>query len=236
MEQEKRIRREIANSNERRRMQSINAGFQSLRTLLPHHEGEKLSKVSRVWLYVWLLTRSRGGSSSSISNRGAILPPVVHDEEAFFKRCVYIVFACGLEFVDIETSRIWNTRILLRRFHYKISTQVLYFYIKTERSKILLISSFKLVSLNISMYLYRSSRNICRKILVYTLHDFGLRLIMRVLFCINCRTTLLSYEKSSVPIRECARAYLASYRNRLLVEMRICIHARRISTSLPYSS
>ncbi|KMQ94755.1 transcription factor ap-4, partial [Lasius niger] len=44
MEQEKRIRREIANSNERRRMQSINAGFQSLRTLLPHHEGEKLSK------------------------------------------------------------------------------------------------------------------------------------------------------------------------------------------------
>ncbi|CAH0386163.1 unnamed protein product [Bemisia tabaci] len=43
-DQEKRIRREIANSNERRRMQSINAGFQSLRTLLPHHEGEKLSK------------------------------------------------------------------------------------------------------------------------------------------------------------------------------------------------
>ena len=35
---EKRIRREIANSNERRRMQSINAGFSSLRSLLPHHE------------------------------------------------------------------------------------------------------------------------------------------------------------------------------------------------------
>lgn len=50
MEQEKRIRREIANSNERRRMQSINAGFQSLRTLLPHHEGEKLSKVSHTLL------------------------------------------------------------------------------------------------------------------------------------------------------------------------------------------
>lgn len=48
MEQEKRIRREIANSNERRRMQSINAGFQSLRTLLPHHEGEKLSKVGHL--------------------------------------------------------------------------------------------------------------------------------------------------------------------------------------------
>ena len=47
MDQERRIRREIANSNERRRMQSINAGFQSLRTLLPHHEGEKLSKVGK---------------------------------------------------------------------------------------------------------------------------------------------------------------------------------------------
>ncbi|XP_022253535.1 transcription factor AP-4-like isoform X2 [Limulus polyphemus] len=46
MEQEKRIRREIANSNERRRMQSINAGFQSLHALLPHHEGEKLSKAA----------------------------------------------------------------------------------------------------------------------------------------------------------------------------------------------
>ncbi|KAL7040981.1 hypothetical protein ACKWTF_000564 [Chironomus riparius] len=41
---EKKMRRQIANSNERRRMQSINAGFQSLRQLLPHHEGEKLSK------------------------------------------------------------------------------------------------------------------------------------------------------------------------------------------------
>ena len=45
LENEKRLRREIANSNERRRMQSINAGFQVLRTLIPHGEGEKLSKV-----------------------------------------------------------------------------------------------------------------------------------------------------------------------------------------------
>lgn len=45
LESEKRMRREIANSNERRRMQSINAGFQLLRSLLPHNEGEKLSKV-----------------------------------------------------------------------------------------------------------------------------------------------------------------------------------------------
>lgn len=51
MEAEKRIRREIANSNERRRMQSINAGFQALRTLLPRHEGEKLSKVCKTYIY-----------------------------------------------------------------------------------------------------------------------------------------------------------------------------------------
>eukprot|EP00063_Salmo_salar_P011447 XP_013986282.1 PREDICTED: transcription factor AP-4-like isoform X1 [Salmo salar] len=44
-DQERRIRREIANSNERRRMQSINSGFQSLKTLIPHSDGEKLSKV-----------------------------------------------------------------------------------------------------------------------------------------------------------------------------------------------
>ena len=47
---EKRLRREIANSNERRRMQSINAGFQSLRALLPHREGDKISKVSQLFL------------------------------------------------------------------------------------------------------------------------------------------------------------------------------------------
>lgn len=54
MENEKRMRREIANSNERRRMQSINAGFQSLRSLLPHHEGEKLSKVGAMtWPHIY---------------------------------------------------------------------------------------------------------------------------------------------------------------------------------------
>ncbi|CAF2116994.1 unnamed protein product [Rotaria magnacalcarata] len=45
LEQEKRVRREIANSNERRRMQSINSGFQNLKVLIPHSCGEKLSKA-----------------------------------------------------------------------------------------------------------------------------------------------------------------------------------------------
>lgn len=54
---EKKMRRQIANSNERRRMQSINAGFQSLRQLLPHHEGEKLSKVSHFSVYLFLRPR-----------------------------------------------------------------------------------------------------------------------------------------------------------------------------------
>lgn len=59
---EKRMRREIANSNERRRMQSINAGFQSLRTLLPHHEGEKLSKAAilqQTAEYIWALEQEK---------------------------------------------------------------------------------------------------------------------------------------------------------------------------------
>ncbi|KAK3738171.1 hypothetical protein QZH41_019672, partial [Actinostola sp. cb2023] len=45
-DRERRLRREIANSNERRRMQSINSGFQALRTLIPNAEGEKLSKAA----------------------------------------------------------------------------------------------------------------------------------------------------------------------------------------------
>jgi transcription factor AP-4 len=53
LEHEKRVRREIANSNERRRMQSINTGFQSLKILIPHSCGEKLSKVC----YVYIITR-----------------------------------------------------------------------------------------------------------------------------------------------------------------------------------
>ncbi|XP_077287069.1 transcription factor cropped [Arctopsyche grandis] len=62
METEKRIRREIANSNERRRMQSINAGFQSLRTLLPRHEGEKLSKAAilqQTAEYIYILEQEK---------------------------------------------------------------------------------------------------------------------------------------------------------------------------------
>lgn len=43
---DKRVKREIANSNERRRMQSINAGFQKLKRLLPVNEGEKMSKAA----------------------------------------------------------------------------------------------------------------------------------------------------------------------------------------------
>ena len=42
---DRRLRREIDNSNERKHMLSINAGFQNLRKLLPHHEGEQLSKA-----------------------------------------------------------------------------------------------------------------------------------------------------------------------------------------------
>eukprot|EP00118_Oscarella_pearsei_P008254 m.41756 g.41756 ORF g.41756 m.41756 type:complete len:245 (+) comp33245_c0_seq2:72-806(+) len=45
-ELERRLRREIANSNERRRMQSINTGFKTLKATIPHDDGEKISKAS----------------------------------------------------------------------------------------------------------------------------------------------------------------------------------------------
>lgn len=49
---DKKLRRQIANSNERRRMQSINQGFHQLRLLMPHLQGEKLSKVAiENWVY-----------------------------------------------------------------------------------------------------------------------------------------------------------------------------------------
>lgn len=58
---EKRVKREIANLNERRRMQNINQGFNSLRASLPKkHEGEKLSKAAilqHTAKYVWDLEK-----------------------------------------------------------------------------------------------------------------------------------------------------------------------------------
>lgn len=47
VEETKQVRRQIANKNERRRMESINAGFQALRDLLPQCiDGERVSKVT----------------------------------------------------------------------------------------------------------------------------------------------------------------------------------------------
>ncbi|EJW74319.1 transcription factor AP-4, partial [Wuchereria bancrofti] len=54
---DRRLRRQIANCNERRRMQSINAGFQSLKLLLPRRDGEKLSKVSLFVLIIACLIK-----------------------------------------------------------------------------------------------------------------------------------------------------------------------------------
>lgn len=44
---DRKIRREIANHNERKRMQSINAGFQSLRTLLPQTSSSSADRLSK---------------------------------------------------------------------------------------------------------------------------------------------------------------------------------------------
>lgn len=59
------MRRQIANSNERRRMQSINAGFQSLRQLLPHNEGEKLSKVSALTNFPFITHQKKNTTSNN---------------------------------------------------------------------------------------------------------------------------------------------------------------------------
>ncbi|CDW55325.1 HLH domain containing protein [Trichuris trichiura] len=66
VDQEKRLRREIANSNERRRMQSINAGFQTLRSLLPK-KGEKMSKVSMPFSCCVMVVQGQPLSSAIVS-------------------------------------------------------------------------------------------------------------------------------------------------------------------------
>ena len=45
-EQDKKLRRAQANSNERKRMQSINRGFDSLRSIIPDGHDEKISKAN----------------------------------------------------------------------------------------------------------------------------------------------------------------------------------------------
>ncbi|GFU03904.1 transcription factor AP-4 [Nephila pilipes] len=87
LEQEKRIRREIANSNERRRMQSINAGFQSLRSLLPQREGEKLSKAAILQStadYVYQLEQEKTRlleQNNQLSRRMLNSPHINHDSD-----------------------------------------------------------------------------------------------------------------------------------------------------------
>ena len=43
---EKKVKREVANSNERRRMQNINNGFQDLKAIVCGDDDGKISKVS----------------------------------------------------------------------------------------------------------------------------------------------------------------------------------------------
>ncbi|CAD6998370.1 unnamed protein product [Ceratitis capitata] len=74
LESEKRMRREIANSNERRRMQSINAGFQNLRSLLPRHEGDKLSKNFSVFACSRVFLRFEYTSNCSTAQCGTPTP------------------------------------------------------------------------------------------------------------------------------------------------------------------
>ena len=53
---ERKMRREVANSNERRRMQNINSGFEDLKAIVCSEDDGKISKVSLILpllIYVW---------------------------------------------------------------------------------------------------------------------------------------------------------------------------------------
>jgi len=68
-ENERKARREIANSNERRRMQSINAGFQALRKMLQPRDGDKLSKV---FVQYFLADRTIGRAYGTVSRLSVV--------------------------------------------------------------------------------------------------------------------------------------------------------------------
>lgn len=105
-DQERRIRREIANSNERRRMQSINAGFQSLKTLLPQADGEKLSKVQK--------TSRRGGADQDNVQRTYTHP--------FFRPCQAAILQQTSDYIfALEQEK---TQLLAQNNHLKRFLQV----------------------------------------------------------------------------------------------------------------
>ena len=113
-DQERRIRREIANSNERRRMQSINAGFQSLKTLIPHTDGEKLSKVG--WGPEGFLEEvvGSGGEKKASSGRrclpGSLTCPS-HPQAAILQQTAEYIFS-----LEQEKTRLLQQNTQLKRF------------------------------------------------------------------------------------------------------------------------
>ncbi|EFO21232.2 helix-loop-helix DNA-binding domain-containing protein [Loa loa] len=70
---DRRLRRQIANCNERRRMQSINAGFQSLKLLLPRRDGEKLSKAAILQHTVELIQTLRAEKMKLIEEKETVI-------------------------------------------------------------------------------------------------------------------------------------------------------------------
>ncbi|VDK82987.1 unnamed protein product [Litomosoides sigmodontis] len=70
---DRRLRRQIANCNERRRMQSINAGFQSLKLLLPRKDGEKLSKAAILQHTVELIQTLRAEKMKLIEEKETVI-------------------------------------------------------------------------------------------------------------------------------------------------------------------
>ncbi|CAJ0579082.1 unnamed protein product, partial [Mesorhabditis spiculigera] len=100
LDPDRRMRRQIANCNERRRMQSINAGFQTLRNLLPRKEGEKLSKAAILQQTAELIHSLKNEMNRLLDDREGAVPKrrrfseeIAHEET----RQVIEQLQCALE-------------------------------------------------------------------------------------------------------------------------------------------
>ncbi|RCN49547.1 Helix-loop-helix DNA-binding domain protein [Ancylostoma caninum] len=106
---DRRLRRQIANCNERRRMQSINAGFQSLRALLPRKEGEKLSKAAILQHTADLIQQLQSERSRYLDNdeAGGKKPKIEIDDCAEFDQQRSMIDSLQMALERERTARIF---------------------------------------------------------------------------------------------------------------------------------
>lgn len=95
-------------------MQSINAGFQSLKTLIPHTDGEKLSKVGKGWEgfleEVVGSSREKEVSFSRCCQLGLLTCPS-HPQAAILQQTAEYIFS-----LEQEKTRLLQQNTQLKRF------------------------------------------------------------------------------------------------------------------------